>query len=83
MAEALGCIHIPHITKHLNLSCAFLCVLWAACFILLTKISFTVQLMQWRKHGTCQALPFFMACTVILASQNQLIQKREQWTEEI
>lgn len=83
MEEALSRGHIPHIIKHLNLSCASLCVLWAACFMLLTKISFTVQLMQWRKHGTCQALPFFMACTVILASQNQLIQTREQRREEI
>jgi hypothetical protein len=30
--------------------------------MLLTKISFTVQLMQWRKHGMCQALPFFIVC---------------------
>lgn len=32
--------------------------------------------MQWRKHGTPQALPFFMVCTVILANRNQLIQER-------
>lgn len=78
-----GTLNCAQISQHLNLSCASLCVHWAACFTLLTKISFIVQLMQWRKHDTWQALPFFMVCTVILASQKQLIQNKEKKREEI
>lgn len=61
---------ILHTTKYLELS-RFLFVCSGQCILCYwPKIPFIAQLIQWKKHDTCQALSFFMVSTVILVNKD-------------